>query len=351
MSGLNPEIVWQREEKDHIVNGRLLANSGPKVEAGEFVTLSKPGKNATFQYGISDNDGNFNLRIPISETLQDLIIQPGQLNNPRKVILSSSFADEYPDTETYIDSVGEPVPAHIKSWSVNYQVSKIYESKAVGEPLHSIIPLQAPVRFYGKPDQELVLDDYIKLPVMDEVFFELIVGAILKKKKTGYEITVSNPVDNRMYEMPPVIMVDGIIINDASIIGNLEPELVEKIDLVRERYYVGNYIFYGILNVITRKGDFDGFPLSQSAIRVPYRVIEPVWSFASPDYSLPSVRNNRIPDFRNTLYWNPEIKPGNDGKAKVQFWTSDVKGDYVITVQGITSEGKPVSIRNTISVK
>ena len=234
---------------------------------------------------------------------------------------------------------------------MNYQVSRIYETKAVGEPMHAIIPSPEPVRFYGKPDQELVMDDYIKLPVMDEVFFELIVGAYLKKKKTGYEITVSNPVDNRIYELPPVIMVDGIIINDASIIGNLDPDFVEKIDLIRERYFVGNYIFYGIVNVITRKGDFDGFPLSQNAIRVPYRVIEPVWSFASPDYSLPSVKNNRIPDFRNTLYWNPAVNPGTDGKAKVQFWTSDVKSDYVITVQGITSEGRPVTVRKTISVK
>ena len=43
MSGVNPDIVFPAEEKDHIITGRLLSNGGPKVEAGEFVTLSKPG--------------------------------------------------------------------------------------------------------------------------------------------------------------------------------------------------------------------------------------------------------------------------------------------------------------------
>ena len=351
MSGVGPKIAWQPEENSHTIHGRLLANGGRKIEAGEFVTLSKPGKNATFQYGISDSEGNFSLNVPVTENLQDLVIQPGDLNKNRKVALSSSFTDKYPDQEIFTDSVGRPVPAYITNWSVNYQVSRIYESSATGDPLREIRPLPEPVRFYGKPDQELVMDDYIKLPVMDEVFFELIVGAYLKKKKTGYEITVSNPVDNRIYAMPPVIMVDGVIINDASIIGNLDPELVEKIDLVRERYFVGDYIFYGIVNVITRKGDFGGLQLSADAIRVPYRVIEPVWSFSSPDYSLPSAKNSRVADFRNTLYWNPAVKPDKDGKAKVQFWTSDVKTDYVITVHGINSEGKAVSVRKTITVK
>ena len=40
-----------------------------------------------------------------------------------------------------------------------------------------------PVRFYGQPDIELVLSDYISLPVMNEIFFELLPGVSTEKEK------------------------------------------------------------------------------------------------------------------------------------------------------------------------
>ena len=40
-------------------------------------------------------------------------------------------------------------------------------------------------RFYGIPEMEIFLDDYIRLPVMQEVFFELLPGIILRSGKIG----------------------------------------------------------------------------------------------------------------------------------------------------------------------
>lgn len=86
-------------------------------------------------------------------------------------------------------------------------------------------------------------------------------------------------------------------------------------------------------------------------IRLPYRVIDPVWSFVSPDYSSSENTNSQIPDFRNTLYWNPSVKPDKSGLANIEFWSSDVVSDYEINIQGINSEGKLISSRKCISVK
>jgi hypothetical protein len=63
------------------------------------------------------------------------------------------------------------------------------------------------------------------------------------------------------------------------------------------------------------------------------------------------MKNSHEPDFRNTLYWNPSVKPGIDGKAKIEFWTSDIAGDYEINVQGIAPEGKILSVRKIIKVR
>jgi hypothetical protein len=146
-------------------------------------------------------------------------------------------------------------------------------------------------------------------------------------------------------------MIDGVIIKDPSLIINLDPEIVEKIDVIKEKYYVGKYRFPGLVNVITRSGDFSCVPLPDYMIRLPYRVLEPVWSFVPPDYSSAEIKNNRIPDYRNTLYWNSSVKPDKDGKGRIEFWSSDNKSDYVIDIQGITREGKMFSLRKKIKVR
>ena len=142
-------------------------------------------------------------------------------------------------------------------------------------------------RFYGKPDIELVMDDYIKLPVMQEVFFELIPGVFMKEEgETGYEITISDPIENKVYDEPPILLIDGVV-EGSQLIADLDPEHVERIDAVKSRYFVGNYLFQGLVNVITRKGDFSKFQLPDYAVRLPYRVTEQAVTFHLPDYSLP----------------------------------------------------------------
>jgi hypothetical protein len=119
----------------------------------------------------------------------------------------------------------------------------------------------------------------------------------------------------------------------------------------REKYMVGDYLFYGAVNIITKAGDFSNGTLPDNAVRLPYRVLDPVLSFVSPDYSSNEMKNSRIPDFRTTLYWNPSVEPGKDGKARVEFWSSDVPSEYEINIQGIDSDGSPVSLRKIIKVK
>jgi hypothetical protein len=186
---------------------------------------------------------------------------------------------------------------------------------------------------------------------MKEVFFELLPRVSLKKKNSGYEILIADRINDSRYELLPDLFLDGVKIGDPSIIANLDPAIVEKIDIVKEEYFVGRYSFSGILNVITKSADFSDVSLPDYMIRLPYRVVEPVRSFVSPVYSSNDMKNSTIPDFRNTLFWNPSVKPGKEGYVKIEFWTSDVVSDYIINVQGITAEGKLISVRKYFSVE
>jgi hypothetical protein len=283
---------------------------------------------------------------------RDLIIQPQVADENITINIESSFSWNLPLSTNYYEADTTPFPKAITNLSINYQVGKIYGSYDKRVESKSEIIQQKPVkRFYGKPDVEIVLDDYIKLPVMQEVFFELVPGVRFRSKKSGYEMQVINPHTNIYYEESPLVMIDGVSINDLTLVANLDPEIVEKIDVVKTTYIIGDFKLYGIVNIMTREGNFKGLTLPDYAAKLSYRVIEPVGSFYSPDYSESEKKQSRIPDLRNTLYWDPSLKPDKDGKIRIEFWTSDIASDFIVNIQGFNGSGNPVSYKQVIKVE
>ena len=62
-------------------------------------------------------------------------------------------------------------------------------------------------------------------------------------------------------------------------------------------------------------------------------------------------RQSRTPDLRNTLYWNPSVKTNSNGKAEIEFWTSDLPGIYTINIQGIAGTGEKISLYKSFTVR
>jgi hypothetical protein len=346
-----PKLRFNHESEDHYLSGKLINSDQHPAPSGETVILSIPGKVALFQYALTDNDGNFSFPLPVDEEKRELVIQPGNNSGKYRIIVETSFADLVPGKEIDFGSSSSPAPLYISEWSSNFQVARIYGTSPAEGFLKPLYSPQLIRRFYGKPELEIRLDDYISLPLMEEVFFELLPRVILKSNKSQYELYLVDPLRNRLYDEPPAMMINGVIFTDPAIIGNMDPALVEKIDAIREKYIVGDYQFPGIVNVITRSTDYHNMAIPSNAIRIPYEVAEPAASFNAPAYMTESLKKSRIPDFRNTLYWNPAIRPGKDGRCLIEFWSSDIASDYIIRIEGVSAEGKIVSLKKTISVK
>jgi uncharacterized protein YfaS (alpha-2-macroglobulin family) len=76
----------------------------------------------------------------------------------------------------------------------------------------------------------------------------------------------------------------------------------------------------------------------------PYQGIYMAREFYQPDYEN---NDNKIPDNRTTIYWNPEIQTDSTGKANVSFYNSDLKGEALIRISGVSYSLKDAS--STIS--
>lgn len=349
LSPREPEIKYQRESAETIIPGRMTDNNQWPAAKDEFVIMSQPGANAMFQYGLTDSDGFFDLVVPADRRTRDLIIQPDNINEGYRIALTSPFSEELPLTKLVIDTLTE-TPPRIAKWRMNCMINRVYGISFTqqGEgPDTSEIRQES---FYSKPDFELLMDDYVRLPLMEEVFFELIPRVRMRKSNGTYQITVHDQAGNQMHNEPPVLMIDGVIIKGAGIIAGMNPEIVKRIDVIYDTYLVDGFIFPGLINVVTKTGYFSaGIPVP-GALRVRYSVTDPVPRFSPPDYTSGQKRSSRLPDFRNTLYWNPLVRPLSPGTTKILFYSSDYAGDFILNIQGLSGHGHAFSWSADINV-
>jgi hypothetical protein len=60
--------------------------------------------------------------------------------------------------------------------------------------------------------------------------------------------------------------------------------------------------------------------------------------FYKPDYDKES-ETDIIPDFRNTLLWEPSVITDENGEATLSFFCSDINSDFVVRIEGVSGEG------------
>ena len=63
-------------------------------------------------------------------------------------------------------------------------------------------------------------------------------------------------------------------------------------------------------------------------------------TFYSPKYVTPQELKNPEVDERTTLYWNPRVVIGKDGRGKASFYTADIPTLYRVVAEGIASNGE-----------
>lgn len=341
-TGEKPEIKYPAEKGVFYISGQF---DGTKPYPAAF--LCAPGKISYFQYAVPDTSGYFRFAVPVENGLSDFVIMTDEAEHYREFSLDPGFAD--PDYFKGDATIETDIPAYIPKWSINYQVRKLHGYMgSVKEPqgISNVLPH---ARFYGKPDHELKLADFISLPLMEEVFFEILPNVSIRKREAVNEIVITDRLSNRPVVLKPALMIDGVLIRDPQLIIDLNPETVEKIEVVKEKYIVGKYVFPGIVNVITKAGLFDVQGNTQGT-RYIYPLIKTGKSFNSPDYS-GQYKYSRIPDYRNTLYWNAGLRTKQSGKAVVSFFSSDNPADYTIRVEGISKDGVIISASENVHVQ
>ena len=59
--------------------------------------------------------------------------------------------------------------------------------------------------------------------------------------------------------------------------------------------------------------------------------------FYEPKYDTPERR--AVNDIRTTIYWNPDVKTGEDGMAQISYYNADGAGSYRVVLEGVDAQG------------
>ena len=325
------------ELEGHIISGYLRLKTTDEPLKNTDISLSFVGKTARCQFSKTDDKGAFNFVVKESG-LNEIVIQPLspdisgyyiELNQP-----FSSIFSKFKPAEFYLDSSRLD---QINKVIISMQVNNIYEPfrQTRSDESTTVIP-----DFYGKPESTIIMADYIELTSLKEVVKELLPNVYTLKQNGKHDFKLINKFRGQPFENKPLVLVDGVPVYDFEKVLSINSKEIEKAEIINTRYFISGNVFDGIVSFITKKANLGVMEFDNSIFRQAYEGCQVQNSFYSPDYSAAATKDKHIPDFRNTLYWKPDLQTGKDGKGEIEFFTSDESSDYEIVVEGISPDGK-----------
>ena len=149
----------------------------------------------------------------------------------------------------------------------------------------------------------------------------------------------------------PLYLVDGVEADYSTVIGNLAVTDISRVELLKSATTAGMYGARGANGVIAiyTKKSATNRPAERTSVAVTAAGFASPRTFYVPRYDLPDTDPH--PDQRDVLFWQPLGESGPDGLANLVFPLNDTAKRLRIVVQGISSEGVPISFSWVLPVR
>ncbi|WP_432714631.1 TonB-dependent receptor plug domain-containing protein [Pedobacter sp.] len=355
ISNSEPVIRYQ-PEKNLTISGTLVNLSGKPIANGKVSLFSTAGGLMAIDT-LSDAQGRFvfdNLSFPDStkfvvqgrteknkkNTDIKLDIQPGQVVTRNK------------NTGDIVVNINESISSYIQK-SENYfdELTKrgVLQRTVVLEEVN-IVATKNPAKNSSNLNGAGHADAVITADQLSNCFSLL---QCLQGRVAGLVIRDNTPYLMRFGASTPMqVIVDGMYV-EADFLDAINVQDVETIEVLKS---VGNLAIYGsqggggILIVTTKRGGSTGYSnYAPGIVTYTPKGLSYMRQFYSPDYE--AQPNNTAPDFRTTIYWNPQLITDATGKATFNYFNSDEPGIYRVLIEGINASGQLARATYTYEVK
>ena len=342
-------VFYLPELRGELIFGRVLTANGEKPIENQAVAFTVPGKDYIFKMAKTNRQGRFFISIDEPyETANSIIQVVGPNKEQYKIVLEDKIFNS-----TELESTKDlQLDSGIKDWlqerSIQLQIQNAYFNEG------SIVVSEegGSYRFHGNVGRDYLLDDYTRFSSLKETFVEVVTYARIRRKdgKEAFEVfDPYNPYKEGSFNSrDPLLLLDGMLVQDHDEVLDYSAHDIERIHVFPGPYRYGPEVFWGIIDITTKKGDFK--PRLSGEYIMEFELESPLSDkrYSSPDYS--SKVFQRIPDYRTQLYWAPNVVVESK-KLSRHFYTSDVPGTYQIVLEGYTDEGRYIVKKQYIEVK
>jgi len=361
MSGQPATLTYLPEYKNMIVSAKInqIGNNEPVIQMLTF--LSVTGIKPQVYAGYTNKAGLADFFINDVYDLNEIIVQPGTRAN-YKIDVLSPYSDQYSNNPVANIDINKNLINPLLSQSVYMQVQNIYNADKLNRNSTPQIDssLTYSSSFYGHPkamqineniidadlpdfikykSMEYKLSDYTRFPTIKDIIHEYVHEVIMTRQNGKPRLKILGASTSKYLGYQPLAIIDGTpIIDSLNRFLNYNAKQVERLGLIREEFFVGPVKFGGVVYINTYKPDQNDNPVNAN-YKFTFEGLQTQREFYSPVYDSETAKRSRVPDFREVLYWSPELKTNGQGKVQAKFYTSDKPGKYTIIVQGITADG------------
>ncbi len=340
-------LPYVHEQVGHIITGKIT-NAGTGEPLSErIVYFGTPSRYVKLNGATSNNRGEFSLIPRDFFGYNEIIVQAiSEAGTAYRLDIHSPFSEKPVSRKYPFSPLPPSIEASLQSGSIGMQVQQLFYDK---ENKKFLLPETDTSSFYGTPDNSFLLDDYTRFTTIEEVLREYVPQVNVRKQNGKFRLQMYD-ANTKVLIYDPLILLDGVPMFDVDRFMTMDPLKIWKLDVIPNTYFLGAIRAEGIASFISYNGDMAEFEPDPGALVVDYEGLQLNREFYSPDYATPEMLYSRLPDFRNVLYWQPDLNADEKGKAVATFYTSNQPGKYRIVIHGITKDGKPFTGVNSFQV-
>ena len=135
------------------------------------------------------------------------------------------------------------------------------------------------------------------------------------------------------------------------VLRTLNKDDIEQVDVMKPPYSLiyDPMTIGGVIAITTKRGSDKynaKWGLTNLKTTMPLGFQKPS-EFYVPRYDLIAEKENKNPDLRTTIHWQPHLKVQN-GKANIEFYTADGTVDYSVVIEGVGKDGRLLRMEENI---
>lgn len=343
----NTNTFFIPEVRGEILSGRVVAINTTVPVKDVTLGLTIPGEHFIYKTATTNASGHFFFSIDEAYSSANCVLQIDAPNKEAYTIVLDSK-----EIETGASNQAVILDKSIAPWLQERSIQLQIENAYFNANTLQIVPEAPSVPFYNSLGTEYVLDDYTRFKTVKETFIEVVTLAGVRSEDGVSKFVVFDAYDpDRMAQfssLPPLVLMDGMLIQDATEVLDYSPSNIKSIRVVSKAYRYGMKLYSGIIAITTTKGDFKPRLKGDFITTFPMQSLEPTKQIKALDYTSNSLQ--RIPDYRNQLYWEPSLTIDSDSVSS-SFYTSDVTGTFEVVLEGYSNEGTYVYTTNYFTVE